>query len=211
MRRNRMADNHIVAGVQGLDDAVIHAKIAVTKAKNVRDDLLTQASLLADKVLLIKEEMKQLGYATFSGKDQNSRTRLTQIIQEHFTLVNDQSSLDAAVNEAKERLEAAQEHEQVELSKAKARQILERIEDLDNAAASCDMALKSFLKSYSELQRHCQTICAATGHPQFEITRVLSTRAVKTHFLSMTRVFDLGALSPAETARMTEVCAGAPG
>jgi hypothetical protein len=203
-----MADNHIVAGTQGLEDPVINAKIEITKARNIRDDLLTQASVLAEKVALMKAEMRQIGFEVCSGRDQKSRARLTSITAEHFALTSDQSSLDAAIGEAKERLEAALEHERIELQKSKARDIVAHLEYLDNAATSCDMALKTFLKSYAELQRQCQTICAATGHPQSEIVRVLSLKALQTAFLPWSRVFDLGALAPGERVTFSDLASG---
>ena len=86
--------------------------------------------------------------------------------------------------------------------------MLERLDDLNDAAISCDLALKSFLKSFDALEKQASSIAAATGHPSREILRVLSKRALQTALLGQVRVFDLGALSPAERITFSEISTG---
>jgi hypothetical protein len=203
-----MPDNKVVAGVQGMEDPVVDARISVTKAKNVLDDLLAQQNLLVSKELLLQGEMRKLGYSTFSGKDEKSRARLTEIIQQHFILKSDLTALEGAVSEARERLTSAENHERLELQKAKARMVLERLDDLNDTATSCDHALKNFLKAFDTLEKQAAAICAVTNHPQREILRVLSKRALQTHLLGQVRVFDLGVLAPGERLTFADMSAG---
>jgi hypothetical protein len=130
------------------------------------------------------------------------------ITQEHFGLESEIASLAGGIEEARQRLATAQDAERLEQQKTKARQVLEQLETLDNAAISCDQALKAFLKSFVDLDRVASSVCAATGNPNREIVRVLARRALQTHLLSQFRTFDLGVLAPNERVSFKEMADG---
>jgi hypothetical protein len=203
-----VGSNHKLAGLQALQDPVIAAHAEVSKAKVTLDDLISQQAALVSKELALKDERKQIGFDTFARKEEKSRQRLTKISQEHFLLESELDSIGAAIQEARKRLATAQEAERAEIQKAKAREILVRLEDLDNAAAGCDLALKAFLKSFADLEKHCAAICSATNHPQREILRTLARRAVQTALLSQVRLLDFGFLAPGERITFADMSAG---
>jgi hypothetical protein len=90
--------------------------------------------------------------------------------------------LEGAIEEARKRLAASQETERVEIQKAKARQVLEQLVDLNDTAAACDIALEQFLISFAELERVAASICHVTSHPQWDILCALSRRALADAF-----------------------------
>jgi hypothetical protein len=202
-----MGNNRVVAGAKAMQDPVVAAHAQISKDQHILDNLLAQQAILVSKELDLTAEKRLLGYASFARQEAKSRERLTQVTQEHFTLESELSSLEGAVEEAQKRLAVSRENERLELQKAKARQILERLDDLSNAAISCDLALKQFVKSFVEMERTAATICATTNHPQREILRTLARRAVQTALLSQVRVFDFGFLAPGERLTFSDMAA----
>jgi hypothetical protein len=203
-----MGNNHKIAGLQALEDPVIASHAAVAKARNVLDDLVSQQAALVSNELSLRDEKKKIGYDSFARRDEKSRARLTEITHQHFTLQSELTSLEGAIEEARQRLAASQTAERLEVQKAKARDILVRLEGLDSAAQGCDLALKAFMKSYAEMQAHLAAIRGATNRPDPEIVRVLSVKALQTHCLPWIRIFNLGHLAPGERVTFQDLAGG---
>jgi hypothetical protein len=203
-----VGNNKVVAGQKAMGDPVLHARAEVSKAKNVLDDLTVQQAALVTKELSLRDEKKKIGYDTFARKDEASRTRLSKITAEHFLLESELDSIGAAIQEANKRLAASQETERVEIQKAKARQVLAQLVDLNDAAAACDIALEQFLVSFGEMERQAAAICQISGHPQWDILCSLSRRALQTHFLGQVRVFHLDSLQPGQRLTFADMSAG---
>jgi hypothetical protein len=187
----KAAETLPVVAEQPVDAAVVEANAAVKAARETLDHLRGRKLVSEAKGADLTAERSQISFAALGSQDSSAQRRLAEIHNEIATHASEMASIDAAVNEAKQRLEMAESAAARSVEQQKARGTLALLDDLHSAAAGCDAALRDFLRSFDQLERVSAAICRITGTPSHEIVAALGRRAVHTAMFPKKAIFDL--------------------
>jgi hypothetical protein len=189
-----------------LAEAVIAADAAVRKAKETLNHLMGRQVVAQAHVADLAKERKALAFSALTG-DAAAQKKLDECNAATLAAGLASENLDSALRTAERNLEAAETALAAATEQQKARDTLARLAHLESAAADCDASLRNFLLAYDRLERVAAAVCTTSGHPQSDIVRVLSAKALATALLSHKRVFDLPHLAPPERMTFAEMTA----
>jgi hypothetical protein len=182
------------------------AEAAVRSLEDKRQQLNERAVALAD-------ERNAIAYDAHVAGEQKARKRLDAINQELAVFASEASSVEAAINEATQRLGVARLNEAQATDRMQALQVREKLArfvELGGQVDDCLWDLAQSLNAMIPLLHEMHQL--GQQAPTSEQFRINATMAVKSMLQELPQVwvrdFEFQRLSPNQKKRFGEVCAG---
>lgn len=172
---------------------------AIDVARGVLADLEAERAALAERRNAAAEVRKALAYAAHAASDGDARQRLDAANLEAANLQVQAEALDAAIEEARRRLAAAEDATARAGEIAKAEAVEHSANEIERLAADVDTHAHALRLAVLALQDHAHRVAITgwPGAPNFRAAQLAIGRALSAHLAGIGG-FELPLLSPSQ-------------
>jgi hypothetical protein len=184
----------------------------IESATKTLNDLLDQREQLTGNAGRLIEQRRKLSYAALAARDKAAQDKLRKINDEALSYETQLQSIDAAVDEARQRLAQAEQAAALATDHANAARLREKLEKfleqgllVDDALWDLARAVNLMIGLLNDMHRLGQ---AAPTSDQFRVNAVM---AIKTMLQELpqtwVRDFEFARLAPGQKKKFKDVCA----
>jgi DNA repair exonuclease SbcCD ATPase subunit len=180
----------------------------VAKAEQTLASLEDKRKDLANRAIELDAERQKISFAAHTG-DNKARKRLDEINTASANHTSEMQSIDAAIAEANQRLEAAKREAAIVDDRAKAEQLKILIDELGELGTEIDAAFGDAIAHLASLKSVLDKIHAlGVPNPSHDQLRVFSTLAMRTVLMQMPYPREFEIVPPSQRRTFQQMVSG---